>query len=207
MNENHYHNNTTWVNNTFVNNTDEYYNQSYTNNSYTNETWENQTFIDNEYQNNSAVYNQNYTNNTQSDSNEESSEAIQDEAKGFVKQEWMIAGFVILSLISILIFIMYRKVKDTDWNDDQSEDELFEISDDISVDESVVEEDTVLNYEEPIATEEVEENQVVEEQIEGPPIDAEGTKDESGYEWLEWPEESGSNYYRTGQEEWKLWTE
>ena len=119
----------------------------------------------------------------------------------------MIAGFVILSLISILIFIMYRKVKDTDWNDDQSEDELFEISDDISVDESVVEEDTVLNDEEPIATEEVEENKVVEEQIEGPPIDAEGTKDESGYEWLEWPEESGSNYYRTGQEEWKLWTE
>ena len=207
VNENHYHNNTTWVNNTFVNNTDEYYNQSYTNNSYTNETWENQTFIDNEYQNNSAVYNQNYTNNTQSDSDEEDSEPIQDETKGFVKQEWMIAGFVILSLISILIFIMYRKVKDTDWNDDQSEDDLFEISDDISVDESVVEEDTVLNDEEPIATEEVEENQVVEEQIEGPPIDAEGTKDESGYEWLEWPEESGSNYYRTGQEEWKLWTE
>ena len=205
INENHYHNNTTWVNNTYVNNTDEFYNQSYTNNTYSNETWENQTF--NEYQNSSAVYNQNYTNNSLAETDDGELETIDDGASGFQQEEWLITGAVILFIITILVLIMYRKVKDTDWNDEPTQDDLFESEEPISVEESVLEENTEFIEESPPIVETEPEPQIEEQPVEGPPADAEGLKDESGYEWLEWPEGSGSNYYRTGEEEWKLWTE
>ena len=40
---------------------------------------------------------------------------------------------------------------------------------------------------------------------ESPPYESIGIVDESGYEWLEWPEKSGTNYFRSGDEKWKKW--
>ena len=41
-----------------------------------------------------------------------------------------------------------------------------------------------------------------------PPINLKG-EDKDGYEWIEWPENSGRNWYRVTEtdSEWKKWTD
>ncbi len=61
---------------------------------------------------------------------------------------------------------------------------------------------------EELSTDVVEE--IIEEsdtKIDFPPLDSNGTVDESGFEWIEWPEGSGINHYRKAesQDTWEIW--
>ena len=240
INENHYHNNTTWVNNTFVNNTDQFNNQSYTNNSFLNESWENQTFIDNDFLNttnlNTSVLNQNITNTTVNQTSPDNSTADLDEQiEGGGEMDWVLmgAGMFIVILISIVILQMQRQEKDIDWqNEDQFAQSEFEQKDPPASDfkdasPSAPPPKTPPSVPPTLQTTEQQEgepgkeegvtdasnqsgisndsNSMDDDLVQSPPYELRGTKDDSGYEWVQWPENSGKNYFRSGDEEWKVW--
>ena len=200
-NENHYHNNTTWVNNTFVNNTDEFTNNTYTNNTYSNETFANQTFTNNSYTN-ETFENQTFTNNTflnetEGDDKDPESGTLDDNLEASsMTAEWQIYAFAGIGfLLLVLVFTMIRKGgKGPNWRKEDQFAAAISSQSDSEFDELMGESGVVMDS---IHHQETASSH--------PPPDIQGKTDEAGYEWVEWPSGSGTNYYRPPGGTWAPW--
>jgi hypothetical protein len=149
--------------------------------------------------------------------------------------DWVLmgAGMFIVILISIVILQMQRQEKDIDWqNEDQFAQSEFEQKDPPASDfkdasPSAPPPKTPPSVPPTLQTTEQQEgepgkeegvtdasnqsgisndsNSMDDDLVQSPPYELRGTKDDSGYEWVQWPENSGKNYFRSGDEEWKVW--
>ena len=191
--------NNTYENDTFINNTyqnetqNEFLNNTYENNTYANNTstiFENETFQNMTYVNETNVPNeQNDTDNQLTDLEETSEES------GFT---FPIIEVAVVALLAAIFLIQLSTVISR-----RSEDEYS--SSPFEVDEkSIFEEEISEKSEEKSEEPEIESTLTATP----PPDDISGTTDEHGFEWLEWPEDSGTNYYRKtdSDESWAIWS-
>ena len=193
---------------TYVNNT--YQNDTYVNNTYQNETSQNDTYVNNTYSNsstsiayeNETFQNMTYLNETTVDgeANEtpaESTEQVSDSGFSFPLLE--ILFLILLGTLVLIQTLAFRRRPEptSTFIDPHDHTSIFN-------DNNLDQEDS----HEELSTDVVEE--IIEESdtnIDSPPLDSNGTVDESGFEWIEWPEGSGINHYRKAesQDTWEIW--
>ena len=186
--------NETFINNTFQNETqNEFLNNTYENNTYANSTstiFENETFQNMTYFNETNIPNeQDETNNQLSDLEETSDES------GFT---FPIIEIAVITLLAA-IFIIQLSTVISRRSEDHNPKSPFEV-DEKSIFEEELKEET---------NSESEQLEIESSEVQLPPSDdVSGTVDEHGFEWLEWPEGSGINYYRKpdSEESWAIWT-
>ena len=190
--------NNTYVNNTYVNNTyenetqNEFLNNTYENNTYANSTstiFENETFQNMTYVNETNIPDeQNETNNQLSDLEETSDES------GFT---FPIIEIAVITLLAAIFLIQLSTVISRR-SEDHNPTSPFEVDEKSIFEEDLTEE----------TNSELEQLEIDPSEVElTPSDDINGTIDEHGFEWLEWPEGSGINYYRKpdSEESWAIW--
>lgn len=197
----------TYVNNTYVNNT--YVNNTYANNSYDNETFQNQTFQNQTFQNNTNL---NQTINEGDILNDTADNTVTDS----VADEESLAGMswvplIVVILMVLLLFIQaLQLVKKPMVPSGPPESMLAEQSvfDEIDYSSDVLESSNdFIAAEDEVKESIVETPQPVVAEAISPPMNPENPTISDGFEWIEWPEGSGKNYFRTEdtQDDWIPW--
>ncbi|MEC7687719.1 MAG: hypothetical protein VX514_01610, partial [Candidatus Thermoplasmatota archaeon] len=152
--------------------------------------FENETFQNMTYVNETNIPNeQDETNNQLSDLEETSDES------GFT---FPIIEIAVITLLAA-IFIIQLSTVISRRSEDHNPKSPFEV-DEKSIFEEELKEET---------NSESEQLEIESSEVQLPPSDdVTGTVDEHGFEWLEWPEGSGINYYRKpdSEESWAIWT-
>ena len=206
----------TFVNNTYVNNT--YVNNTYQNNTLNNDTFQNQTFQNNSY-NNDTFQNQTFTNNTNLNQtinegdlvNNSGEQQIETAPEGDSASGMSWLPLVVVALMVLLLFVQaLHLVKKPTVPSGPPESMLVEQELFDEVDHTDVVVDMQDDFD--IASEEVmntlPESEVSSTQgLKGPPLVVENPIISDGFEWVEWPESSGQNYFRGvgTTDEWKTW--
>ena len=211
-----YTENNTYVNNTYVNNT--YVNNTYQNNTFDNETYQNQSFQNNSY-NNDTFQNQSFSNTTNLNQtinegdlvNNSGEQQVETTPEGETSTGLTWLPLVVVALMVLLLFVqalhLVKKPMVPAGPPESMlvEQELFDEVDHTGV---VVDEQEDFEIETERRVNSLPESEVSgTQEVKGPPLVVENPVISDGFEWVEWPESSGQNYFREvgTTDEWKTW--